>query len=58
MPLLHLDPVQVLKACDCYDYQSCETDDYPQSEAKRMIETIKTWAITTLPSYDKAEWAL
>jgi len=26
---------QIAKACDCYDYQACETNDYDQSEVRR-----------------------
>jgi hypothetical protein len=28
------DPVQVLKSCDCYEYQSCEHDGWEDSEAR------------------------
>jgi hypothetical protein len=36
---------QIVKACDCYDYQACETDDYPQSEAAALVEKVREQAI-------------
>jgi hypothetical protein len=36
---------QIVKACDCYDYQACETDDYKQSEAAALVEKIRAQAI-------------
>lgn len=51
-----LPPVNVLKACNCYDYQSCETQDYHESEAFQIIEAARTIAIHNLPGYDQAPW--
>jgi hypothetical protein len=49
----------ILKACDCFDYQSCETDDYEQSQAHRIIDDIRGAAIRALPGYDTAAgWEL
>ncbi len=52
------DMVQVLKACDCYDYQACENDDYPQSLAHQIINRIRRRATGSLPGYDKAAWEI
>ena len=49
---------QILKLCDCYDYQACETDNYYQSEAANIVQKIRGYAIHRLPGYDKAEWGL
>ncbi len=49
---------QVLKAVACLDYQSCESDDWETSEARAILEAIKSAAITSLPGYDEAEWSL
>ena len=51
-----IDPVQVLKACDCYEYQSCEHADWPTSQAKAFIESLRHAAWHSLPGYDVAEW--
>jgi hypothetical protein len=47
-------PIDVLKGCDCFDYQACETDDYRQSEAYRIVDAIRHRAISRLPGYSKA----
>lgn len=53
-----IEPLQVLKACDCYDYQACETPDYEQTEAHRFVAEIRSLAIMELPGYDKAAWCI
>lgn len=55
---LRLTPVEVIKLCDCYDYQACETDDYPQTLACALIKTLRKHYITELPGYDDAAWEL
>jgi hypothetical protein len=49
-------PVQVLKSCDCYEYQSCEHPGWKQSEAKQFIDALRREAWHALPGYDDAEW--
>jgi hypothetical protein len=49
-----LTAVSVLKACNCFDYQACETDDYRASLANTIIEAIRHRAIGRLPGYDDA----
>ncbi len=53
-----LTPVQVIKACDCYCYQSCEHPGWDQSEAKHLIECIREAAIALLPGYEAAAWEI
>jgi hypothetical protein len=51
--------VTILKACACFDYQACETDDYETTLAHRIIDTIRHHAISSLPGYDDAPgWSL
>ena len=50
--------VQILKGCQCYDYQACETADYDQSDAKRIINRLKSEAIHRLAGYDDAQWEI
>ena len=50
-----LSPVAALKACDCYDYQSCETGDYPDTEACAIVERVRSRATKALPGYDEAQ---
>ena len=49
-------PVQILKMCDCLEYQSCETDDYRESIAFELLEAIRRAAIRELPGYEDAPW--
>ena len=51
-------PVQILKLCDCLDYQSCEPNDWQDSAAFELLERIRHAAIRTLPGYDDAEWGI
>jgi hypothetical protein len=51
-----IDPVQVIKACDCYEYQSCEHDGWADSEACRFITSLRKGAAHALPGYDGADW--
>jgi hypothetical protein len=53
---LTFDPVQVIKAADCYAYQSCESDDWEKTEAYSFIESLKASAMRALTGYDGAEW--
>ena len=50
------EPLQVLKACDCYDYQACKTDDYHTTQAAWIVDIIRKAAIRDLPDYHDAEW--
>lgn len=49
-----LTAMDVLKMCSCYEYQSCETDDWKDTMASRQIEWIKSAAIRSLPGYESA----
>lgn len=53
-----VDPVQTLKACACYAYQSCEHPEWEQSEAYAILRAIERAAINELPGYEKAEWEI
>lgn len=51
-----LDPVVVLKALACYEYQSCEHDGWKTSAAKAFCAALRTACIDQLPGYDDAPW--
>ena len=51
-----LKPVAILKMCDCLEYQSCETEDYRQTIAYRLLEQIRRAAIRELAGYEDAPW--
>lgn len=50
------DPVAVLKACSCFEYQCCETDDWETTQAARFVRGLVALAIARLPGYDAAKW--
>jgi hypothetical protein len=53
-----LDPVQVLKAIRCYEYQTCECPDWDETEAWEFCDSLRHAAIAALPGYDAAKWEI
>ena len=53
-----LTPVQVIKAVDCLDYQSCETEDWEGSLSWRICQAIIHAATHALEGYDAAQWEM
>jgi hypothetical protein len=59
MVLANYPPLVILKACDCYDYQACEVDDYYESQASALVNAIRKFTISKLPGYSDAKgWCL
>lgn len=52
------DPIQVLKAIACYEYQSCEHPGWEQSQAHAFCQALREQAIWALPGMDKAHWEI
>lgn len=60
--------VQVVKAAQCYIYQTCETDDWESRIAIRLVMAIRDLALAMLgwdvkhiydhPDYSMADWAI
>lgn len=55
---LNLKPVQIIKACHCLVYQSCEAEGWEESEAKAILDGIEAAAVRSLDGYEDARWAL
>lgn len=53
---LMIPAIVILKSCDCLEYQSCETPDYRQSVAYRLLNAIRRAAIRALPGYEDGPW--
>jgi hypothetical protein len=53
---ISINPLQVIKTCKYYVYQTCEFEGWEDSEAKAIIDAIINIAITKLPGYEEAEW--
>ncbi|HCG01491.1 MAG TPA: hypothetical protein DEV93_13215 [Chloroflexi bacterium] len=51
-----VDAVQVLKAIDCYEYQSCEHDGWETSTARAFCDALRGAMIHRLPGYEEAQW--
>lgn len=49
--------VQIVKAANCLEYQSCEHDDYQQSEAYRMTKAVSALALHLLSIAEKHLWS-
>lgn len=52
------DPVIVLSAIACYEYQSCEHPGWRTSEAHAFCQALQARAIRLLPGYDEAPWEI
>jgi len=50
------DPVQVLKAIDCLEYQSCEHPEWDASSACSFLNRLRRESIATLVGYSDAAW--
>jgi hypothetical protein len=65
----HLDPLAIVKACDCLDYQASDWTEWRASDACAVLEAIREVALHLaagdyqgraydLPGYDAAAWCL
>lgn len=55
-PFLQVDAAQVLKAIDCYEYQSCEHPGWHDTEARRFCDVLRRRYAATMSGYDDALW--
>ncbi len=46
----HLSAADIVKACDCLDYQSCELASWDRSEARKILQAIREEAVRVLAS--------
>lgn len=53
-----LSAIEVIKAAQCIDYQSCEHPEWSTSKAKRFIDAVVSSAISDLPGYGDAKWSI
>jgi hypothetical protein len=49
-------PIEVLHGIACYEYQSCETDEWETSEAHAAAQALRAHVVTMLPGYDATPW--
>lgn len=55
--VLSIRPADIVKACDCLDYQSCEIGTWERSRARRALQAIREEAIRALTAGSQA-WGL
>lgn len=53
-----LTSIEIIKACDCLAYQSCETDNWEESLAWNIINAIKGSAVHGIGGYEAAPWEI
>jgi hypothetical protein len=58
MPKRSYSPVEILKAISCFAYQSCETDDWRETEAFAFCEALQEDCIGRLPGMSDAPWGI
>lgn len=51
-----LTPAEVFKAVSCYEYQSCETDEWRGSEAYRICQALIGLAVRHVDGYEDAPY--
>lgn len=52
------DAVQMMKLCDCFNYQACEVEKYESTPAFRIVETVKGWACRRVDGWEQAQWTI
>ncbi|ETZ55267.1 hypothetical protein MAHJHV58_31790 [Mycobacterium avium subsp. hominissuis] len=50
--------VAVLKALQCYEYQSSDPKDWESSQAHAFCRELQNLLIQALPGYDRSPWAI
>lgn len=50
--------VQILRAIECFEYQSCDHDEWPESDVAKLCQRMRIKAIQLLPGYSDAPWGI
>ena len=51
-------PEAILRALDCYEYQSCDDPAWRASEAREFTDALRRHMIRELPGYQAARWEI
>lgn len=62
-PCVDVSQTFLVKQCDCFDYQACESDDYRKTKAAALVTAIRAAAIAqggreSGAEYDAAPWGI
>jgi hypothetical protein len=49
----HLQPINIVSGCNCFDYQACEYDGWVSSGAKSIVDQIRDAATRRVVGYDQ-----
>ena len=52
------EPVELLSALACYEYQACETEDWESTEAAAFCRALRKELISRLSGYSEAPWEI
>lgn len=52
------EPVEILKAIACYEYQTCEASNWENSPARAFCDALRRLCIHHLPGYEEAPWEI
>ena len=50
--------VELLKSCQCFEYQANEADDWKSSKARDIVEQAVNRVVGAMAGYDDAPWGL
>jgi len=53
-----LPVIEILKLCNCYDYQACEFDGWEASDAYAFMRELRSHVVRALPGYEQAPWSI
>ncbi len=51
-----IDHIQVIKSCDCLEYQSCEHEGWTKSESHAFLQSLRKQAWQHMDGYEEAAW--
>jgi hypothetical protein len=57
-PQARRSAVAILKCIACYEYQSCEAEEWPDCNAKRICDSLYRRLVHDLPGYEAAPWGI
>jgi hypothetical protein len=52
------DAVEMFKAIESLDYQSCEDNNWKNTFAYEILQVFITWTVRSMTGYESAEWVI
>ena len=57
-PAMIRDPLAILSLIDSLEYQSCETSDWEETPAYKILCKMRKFVVGELPGYDQVPWSI